>query len=389
MLSVSRFIGRFFASNALAVVLLLLLMLLTFLGTLQQVEQGLYQVQKEYFGSLFLVHWFGGVVPVPLPGVYLLLVLVFINVACGAIVRAQEGWRHAGILIAHAGILLLLAGSFVTFKYAVRGYLTLNEGEQSGRFQSSDEWEIVIAPSNRTGETVALVIPGNEFAHLRGDRSRTFYAGALPFDLSVTGYAENASVETAPPGRPARGKVVDGAHVNPLPPAREVEENVPAAYLSVRETGSGTTREYLLSGAPGAAIALRIGDQDWTVELKRRSWPLPFMVLLTKFTREPHPGTNIPKVFRSDIVKIEGDSRQPVEITMNEPFRHKGYTLYQASGGRSNAGPDDRCFSTFAVVRNPAESLPLYSCSIVGFGLLAHFSLKLFRYLRTQSRAGA
>jgi hypothetical protein len=134
---------------------------------------------------------------------------------------------------------------------------------------------------------------------------------------------------------------------------------------------------------------VHIGSQDWTVELERRSWPLPFTVLLTKFTRELHPGTSIPKVFRSDIVKIEGDSRQPAEITMNEPFRHKGYTLYQASGGRSNGGPGDRSFSTFAVVRNPAEALPLYSCSIVGFGLLAHFTLKLFRYLRTQSKAGS
>ena len=46
-------------------VLLAFLGLLTWLGTLEQTQTGLYEVQKKYFESLILVHHVGSV-PVPL-----------------------------------------------------------------------------------------------------------------------------------------------------------------------------------------------------------------------------------------------------------------------------------------------------------------------------------
>jgi hypothetical protein len=46
---------RAFGSFGFAVVLLVFLLILTWLGTLEQVEVGLYEVQKKYFDSLVLV----------------------------------------------------------------------------------------------------------------------------------------------------------------------------------------------------------------------------------------------------------------------------------------------------------------------------------------------
>jgi len=382
MLKIPMVVFRFFASAGLAVALLLLLMLLTFLGTLQQVQQGLYEVQNEYFGSLFLVHWIGGVIPLPLPGAYLLLTLAFINVACGAIVRARKGWRHAGILIGHVGILLLLAAGFVTFKYAIRGYLTLYEGDQAGRFESNDEWEIVLA-----GPKGGLAIPDKEFGSLEGSRSRAFFADTLPFDFTLAGYERNASAIPVTPGLPAEGKVVDGQYLKALPPGREAEENVPGAYITIKDKATGNSEEHILTALAAVPLTIKPGNEKWTITMKRRSWPLPFTIRLDKFTRELHPGTSIPRVFMSEVTKIEGDSQQSVKISMNEPLREKGYTLYQASWGPSNAGRNDRLFSTLAVVRNPAEWMPLYACSVIGVGLLVHFSLKLFEYLRKQRKA--
>ena len=122
-----RSVFKFLASYGFAVILLLFLLILTYLGTIEQVEHGLYATQEKYFNSLFLIHEFGPV-PVPLPGAYLLLILFSINLICGGILRAPKGWSHAGILIAHAGIILMLAGSFVTFKYSINGHLSLYEG---------------------------------------------------------------------------------------------------------------------------------------------------------------------------------------------------------------------------------------------------------------------
>lgn len=372
---------RFLASTGLSVALLLLLMLLTFFGTLQQVHQGLYEVQREYFSSLFLVHWVGGVVPLPLPGAYLLLVLAFVNVLCGGFIRARKGWQTAGILIAHLGILLLLAGGFVTYKYAVRGNLTLYEGDQSDRFQSSEQWEILISSPKGS-----LVIPGSQFERLAGSQSRVFVSNSLPFKLAVSGYARNAEVSQAAEGSPGEGKILDGHRFKALPPAREAEMNMPAAVVGIRDKSSDKVEEHILSAAE-PPLTIKVGDEDWTIALQHRTWPLPFAVRLDHFTRELYPGTNTPKVFMSDVTKIEGESKQPVKISMNEPLRYKGYTLYQASWGPSNAGPNDRLYSTFAVVRNPAEWMPLYACSVIGVGLSIHFLQKLIQYLRRQRRA--
>jgi hypothetical protein len=155
----------------------------------------------------------------------------------------------------------------------------------------------------------------------------------------------------------------------------------------VKEKESGTVKNYILSPRIKTPPTVAIGDRSWTIELARRSWQLPFTIVLNKFTRELHPGTSMPKVFASDVTKIEGESRQPIRISMNEPLRHKGYTFYQASWGPQDAGPNDPLFSTLAVVRNPAEKVPLYACCVIAFGLLVHFGLKLLQYLRTQSKA--
>ena len=53
-------------SQGLAALMMLFLLILTFLGTLEQAETGLYQVQKKYFESLLVKDVFG--YPIYLPG---------------------------------------------------------------------------------------------------------------------------------------------------------------------------------------------------------------------------------------------------------------------------------------------------------------------------------
>ena len=73
----------FLASYGFAVVLLILLTILTLFGTLEQAHSSLFDVQNKYFNSFFLVHYLFGVIPVPLPGVYLLTALLLVNLTCG------------------------------------------------------------------------------------------------------------------------------------------------------------------------------------------------------------------------------------------------------------------------------------------------------------------
>ena len=94
---------RVFSSLGLSCCLLLLLGLLTWLGTLEQVHTGLHDVQKKYFESFVLIHH-AGPIPIPLPGANLVLCLLFINVIVGGMVRLRKRWSAAGIFVTHIGI---------------------------------------------------------------------------------------------------------------------------------------------------------------------------------------------------------------------------------------------------------------------------------------------
>lgn len=49
-------------------------------------------------------------ISLPLPGMGITCVLLFANLLIGGVFRIRWTWRHAGVLVAHGGILLLLAG---------------------------------------------------------------------------------------------------------------------------------------------------------------------------------------------------------------------------------------------------------------------------------------
>ena len=79
-----------FSSFGLAITVLSFLLIDTYLGTLSQKDIGLLDSQAKYFESWGLIHdWnIGGmIVPIPLPGGALLMVVLFINMACGAVIR--------------------------------------------------------------------------------------------------------------------------------------------------------------------------------------------------------------------------------------------------------------------------------------------------------------
>lgn len=374
------------ASNGTACVLFLLLFLLTLLGTLEQTRYGLYEVQNRYFGSMYLVHYFFGVIPVLLPGVYLLLILLFVNLLVGGIIRARKGLRFIGVITAHAGILLLLLGALIQAEVSTSGHLTLYEGDTSGEFESYYDWEIAVADATGPGPFTEFIIPDDDFLGLNGNRHRLFRHPDLPFALVVDGVLRNCLPRPAAPGASPAFRVIDGFYLEPLPREREAERNVVGAHVTLVDDAGGPLTEALLWGMSQHPFTLSLDGRDWVIDLRKKRHVLPFAIRLDNFTHEFHPGTGIPRVFMSEVTRIEADAEIPVRITMNEPLRHHGYTLYQASWGPANARPGDRLFSTLAVVNNPADQFPLYASIVITLGLAIHFAQRLLAYLRTTKR---
>jgi hypothetical protein len=354
------------ASLKLTVVCLLLLMVLVFWGTLYQVEHGLYAAQHRFYNSwVFLIL---GVLP--FPGSQLVMSVLFINLLAAMAAHFHYGWRHLGILLIHAGILLLLGGGFVIYHVARESFLTLVEGEGGNCSTSWDTWELALWPGEEDTRRVMAVRAGPELIH-------------RPVEFPETGLRVQA--ETYHPNsralrRRAGSEETDaispsGIHfLEPKPREKEPVQNIPGGLFRVSAPGLPEQR-VLLYGDDREPFRITLGDQTYQLSLRRQRHPLPVLVRLLDFRREMHPNTEVAKSFSSQIeVDLKG-MRRPVLIRMNEPFRYQGYTLYQASYAILEDGRES---STFAVVYNVGRLLP-YVASVVTFlGLINHFLIAIF-----------
>jgi len=262
-------------------------------------------------------------------------------------------------------------------------------------FESYHDYELAISPTGVAGPVKEYLIPQRQFIQLRPEQSVTFKNPALPFDLTLSGFVPNGTPQMKGPFMEAPNKVIDGYYLQPLPINKEAELNVPCAYATVRDKKTGQTQEGILVTSslqpmyPPTAWFAKVDGKVWKIDLRKRQWQLPFTIVLDKFTHEVQPRTEMAKAFMSDVTEIQGNSSQQVRIAMNKPLRHEGYTLFQASYGPKDAAPGQRMYSVFAVVRNPSDQWPLYSCIIITTGLVLHFSQKLFKYLLAESKRRA
>lgn len=375
---------RKLGSYQLSVVILFFLMLIVFFGTLAQVEKGIYEVQRKYFESLYVIHWIGNTLPVPLPGGGLLMILLLVNLFIGGIVFAPKSIKRPGMLIAHGGVILLILGGFWGEIWGDYGQVSLFEGEAKDNFEDYHHWEIYIWQLDKEKQTplAEWVIPQKHFAHVHGALRKKFTSSELPFEITVMRFMKNSKPRFAVPGVE---QGVQGVLLEPLPLEREEERNVAGIYVEV----GGKDQHHLgiLWGGEKQPWVFEIENIRFGMGLRHRQLKLPFTIRLEKFVKEFYPRTNKPRFFASEVVYFTKDWEQRTVIRMNEPLRFKGYTLYQSSWGTVPAESTERVFSVLAVARNPAESVPLYSCVIISFGLMVHFSQKLLRFLKRSTGA--
>ena len=110
---------------------------------------------------------------------------------------------------------------------------------------------------------------------------------------------------------------------------------------------------------------------------------------LDDFRAEFHPGVRKARSYESWITASADGADVKHHIYMNAPLRRDGFTLYQSSWGPQGGSERDRLFSVFSIVTNPADSWPLWSCVVIGLGMLIHFTVMLVRYAMREARARA
>ncbi len=382
---------QFFSGFGLATVLLLLMGLLTWFATLEQIDNGLYATLNKYFhwkSLVLLPEIKGKLVPLPLPGGYWVGALLLLNLILGGVIRARKGWKHIGNLIAHSGIILMLVAGGVAHHFSERGNMAVSEKGSSNTAEDYFEYVVELVEVDSAGKPGMIhVIRGNHLTDLRDGRSRVFRFPDLPFAVEIAGHLENAVPVNIHERAPQQGeKEVDGYYLLARKGEVEAERNAAGCYARLVHADGSKSAPFILSGAAFHPHSFKDGGRVFVLNMRKRLWPMPFTLHLDEFTAEFHPGTMRPAKFVSKVTRVEGGSEAKVTIQMNEPMRYEGLTFYQASYGPPGAKPGEPMYSVFEVVRNPADKWPEYSLYIVAFGMLVAFLIKLVLFLIGQSR---
>jgi hypothetical protein len=407
-------IVEFFTSLKLTVVLLAFSIILVFIGTLAQADEGLYGAQAHYFKQWVVVgaNLFGHKVPLLLPGGYLLGVLLLVNLVSSHIYRFQLTWKKIGIQLAHAGVIVLLVGQLSTDMLARELQMSFTEGQTRSYSDSASDYELIFL----SGDTVTA-IPEKMLKAGTG-----MEIASLPFNIIVKTNWHNSDLTFRAPmmqnGPPLanRGIALNFDFFKAEDVKTMDERNVPTALLEF-VTPSASLGTWVVSdwaGDPALVAAVRnqyaqmggmaqkiaadlvapqtieVAGKQFTFTIRPARVQHPFSLTLLKATHTVYPGTDIPKDFRS---RVRIDNRQTgeqreVEISMNHPLRYGGYTFYQyqMDAGQVAEQAGRTPSSVLQVVRNPSWLTPYIGCAMVGMGLVTQFLFHLTGFISKQKK---
>ena len=416
-------VWKILTSLRLTVVLLALSIVLVFVGTIAQADEGLYNAQERYFQHWIVVgiSFFGHHVPLVWPGGYLLGTALLINLLAAHIQRFQWTWKKLGIHLAHIGIVLLLVGQLTTDFFSAETQIQFFEGETKSFSEASRDYELALISDAGNGMEDVIAIPqslltqGGELRHEK-----------LPATIRVKDFWRNSNARfrapmqtNAPPmSTNGVGKFFD------FFPAAEVkamdEKNVPTALLEITPPGGSSTL-WLAPGWSGdkpmatqlhrtyaeqmgdemaEAIMKRlntpqhvsVGGKDYTIVLRPARVYTPYSLTLLKATHTTYPGRpDLPKDFRSRVrlQNPQTSENRELEIYMNTPLRYAGRTFYQLqmSAGEAVVARGFTPSSTLQVVRNPSWLTPYAGCVLVGAGLTIQFLIHLVAFISKRRTA--
>jgi len=352
------------ASLKLTVTCLILLFILTMWGTIAQVQSGLYLAQEKFFYSFFFLIWDF----LPFPGAQLVMWVLFVNLFCVALVGYIYTWKKIGILIIHFGLLLFLAAGFVAFHGSVDSYLTLKEGQSMNVSTAFHTWEVSVWEQtvNEKMENFQRNITAVDITDFHKSQIIDFKEQKLT--VSLQEYCRNCAAYASG----GKQKVLNASGIQRLEAVgleKEPEKNNPGAIFHVK-TYRGQDFEILLYGSEQKPTYIINEGRRFNFILRLKRYSLPFTIKLVDFMMERHPGTDMPRSFKSRVaVETNGAWREKV-ISMNNPLRYKNYTFYQSSYMIDRFQNE---MSTLAVVKNSGRILPYIATGITFAGLVIHF----------------
>ena len=310
---------------------------------------------------------------------------VILFIACIYLYR-----KRAGMVLLHAGILLLLIGEFFTALFAVESTMTIREGQTVNFLDRSQKYELAFIEYSNPNFDRVTVIPKD---FLKINKINKF--DELPFNIKLNSFMANSSqpqsinnITNFDQLKYPSYKGIGSEYY--ISNTREVsgasgERNAPAVDVELLDKKNGNSLgRYILSLWCYPNFVNQIWDmpnlisfngKNYRVYLRnQREFSLSpsgneFSIKLLNFVHEKYQGTQTPKDFSSRIRLINSGDKidRELKIWMNNPLRYAKKTFYQ-----SGYLPEDKG-TVLQVVRNDSWMIPYLSCMIVFVGMGAQF----------------
>ncbi len=398
------------ASLRLTVWLFALSIVLVFLGTLAQMDEGIFIVLGKYFRSY--IAWipmqvfvrfgqvFFGVSPTatiggsfPYPGGWSLGTLLLINLLAAHAVRFKLTWKRSGILILHSGLVILMVSEWVAGTFQVEGSMTIRNGSSSSYVESHDKTELVFIDPSDPREDAVVAIPE---ALLR-KKEQPIHNDLLPVDVVVNDYWVNSQEPRSPrPGEVNPANAGDGLQMvaDPAPPVSgtnpEQKVDFASAYITLMDKETGKPLGKYLVSVWLSALSDRpfqfvtIGGKPYKMALRFHRTYKPYTLHLIEFRHDKYIGTDTPRNYSSlvRLVDPEQNEDREVLIRMNEPLVYRGEKFFQSSFLPGDQG------TILQVVDNPGRLMPYISCTMISVGMLLHFLLTLVGFFQKLALRG-
>ena len=407
-------------SLKLTVACLVCALILVFVGTLAQVNLGLYLAQEVFYRSIFISardfasfhpdwpDWpfKGSNLSFPVfPGGILIGGTLLVNLIVSHLVLFKWTKKRIGIMLTHIGIILLLLGQMFTEMFQVESSMRIEEGQSKN-----------YSESYRTMELAVIETSHDDFDQVTAFSQSLLTKGAiladpgLPFEIKVRRYDLNSDASVRAPFRdpPPPGLQGIGRKVK-FSSAEEVRgmdtKNVPTAEVGI-EFPDGQVRSWFVSHwqtdvnlvrfltenrfgpkwGPilGPALetpqAFAYEGRQFQLWLRPVRYYKPFSIKLKEFRHDKYMGTEKAKNFSSRVQlnNEQTGERRDVLIKMNSPLRYQGETYYQS-------GYEGDAVTILQVVRNPSWLVPYVSCVLVGVGLAVQFLMHLFGFIKKRA----
>ena len=340
------------------------LMVVLIAGTVAQKYLGLYEATKLYLSAPVI--WLGGFIP--LPGMPLVLFIIFLNLVFKLFFKSPWKPENAGIIITHFGAAFLFLGMALTAGLSNEGYIALAEGESSSRISDYHKRELVFMEN----DNAALLLPYPELK-----TGMTVTDQNLPFTVKILETCRNCTMqmnEAAADDTTIRHGLAEKVSLKSLPLEKAEESNLSGAMVRIGGAAEESDGIYIAFEPVKNPPQITAKDgRVFSLSLRRAETVLPFTVELLDVVRILYPGTSIPQSYYSDLRVHDGEMLWETRIEMNSPLRYKGYTFYQS--GYTLDGETE--FSTLAVVKNVGRAFPYIAGLLLGLGMLVHAVIRI------------